>query len=195
MEIGLSGASLATNVNGRQWDEPDFEPLFAAAESLGALLFFHANRGSVAPHLPRYHLENTIGHPVEDTIAAASLIFGGVLERHPDLKILAVHGGGFLPAYSGRIDHAWGARSDVRGSLPNPPTSYLKRIYFDTVVFTPHQLDNLVRVFGVDRIIMGTDYPYDMAEYDPIEHVASAGLDAASVAAIVGSNARKLLKL
>ncbi len=105
---------------------------------------------------------------------------------------MAVHGGGYLAAYSGRIDHAWGARSDVRGTLPQPPTTYLKRVFFDTVVFTPHQLTNLVSVFGVDQILMGTDYPYDMAEADPIGHLASAGLDADTFAAIAGGNARRL---
>ena len=134
--------------------------------------------------------------PLETTIALHYLIFDGVLERHPKLKILAVHGGGYLPAYSGRIDHAWGARSDSHGELPQPPTSYLKRIYFDTVVFTPHQLAELVRQFGTDHIIMGTDYPFDMADFDPIGHVASVeGFDSATIAAIAGGNARRLLGL
>ena len=135
-----------------------------------------------------------IGNPLDTTIALHYLIFDGVLERHPTLKILAVHGGGYLPAYSGRIDHAWGARSDAHGDLPHPPTSYLKKIYFDTVVFTPHQLAELVRLYGADHVIMGTDYPFDMADYDPIGHVASTdGFDAATIAAIAGGNARKLL--
>ena len=84
------------------------------------------------------------------------LIFDGVLERHPALKLIAVHGGGYLAAYSGRIDHAWGARSDARGGLPKPPTTYLKRVFFDSVVFTPHQLRALIDVFGAGHILMGT---------------------------------------
>jgi aminocarboxymuconate-semialdehyde decarboxylase len=119
-----------------------------------------------------------------------------VLERHPKLKILAVHGGGYLGAYSGRIDHAWGARSDSHGDLPQAPTSYLKRIYVDTVVFTPNQLAELARVFGPDHVVMGTDYPYDMAEYDPLGHIAAAeGLDDATVAALAGGNSKRLLAL
>jgi hypothetical protein len=107
-----------------------------------------------------------------------------------------VHGGGYLAAYSGRIDHAWGARSDCHADLPHPPTTYLKRIYFDTVVFTPHQLAELVRVFGADHVVMGTDYPYDMGEYDPVGHVAGvAEFDEATRNAIVGGNAKKLLAL
>ena len=118
-----------------------------------------------------------------------------MLERHPNLKILAVHGGGYLASYAGRIDHAWGARSDSHGNLPHPPTTYLKKIYFDTVVFTPHQLQELVRLYGADRIVMGTDYPFDMGDYDPVGHVCGAGLDAATVAAICGGNAKRLLGL
>jgi aminocarboxymuconate-semialdehyde decarboxylase len=108
-----------------------------------------------------------------------------------------VHGGGFLGAYSGRIDHAWGARSDAHGDLPAPPTTYLRRnVYFDTVVFTPHQLEALVATYGADRIVLGTDYPFDMLEYDPIGHVASVeSLDSGARAAICGGNAKRLLGL
>ena len=136
-----------------------------------------------------------IGNPLDTTIALHYLIFDGVLERHPNLKIFAVHGGGYLGAYSGRIDHAWGARSDAHGTLPKPPTHYLKKIYFDTVVFTPIQLEALVKTFGADHVVLGTDYPFDMADFDPIEHVVSTGFDAATTAAICGGNAKKLLGL
>jgi aminocarboxymuconate-semialdehyde decarboxylase len=116
-----------------------------------------------------------------------------VLERHPGLKIIAVHGGGYLGAYPGRIDHAWGARGDAKGGLPKPPSSYLKKIYVDTVVFTPEQLAALVGTFGVDHVLMGTDYPYDMGEYDPLQHLDATGsLDAAARGAIAGGNAKKL---
>jgi aminocarboxymuconate-semialdehyde decarboxylase len=122
------------------------------------------------------------------------LIFDGVLERHPKLKIFAMHGGGYLGAYSGRIDHAWGARSDCNAGLPKPPTSYLKQVYVDTVVFTPDQLEALVKTFGVDHVIMGTDYPFDMLEYDPIGHINSVeSFDDATRAALAGGNAKKLL--
>jgi len=118
-----------------------------------------------------------IGNPLETAIALHYLIFDGVLERHPRLKILAAHGGGYLASYAGRIDHAWGARSDSHGTLPHPPTAYLRRIYFDSVVFTGHQLRELVRLYGADHFVMGTDYPFDMGEYDPVGHVCDAGLE------------------
>jgi aminocarboxymuconate-semialdehyde decarboxylase len=194
--LGMKGVEVLTNVAGRELPAPDYAPFWQKAEELDALVIIHPNGFTEANRLTRFYFNNVIGNPLETTIALHYLIFDGVLERHPKLKILAVHGGGYLPAYSGRIDHAWGARSDSHGELPHPPTSYLKKIYFDTVVFTPYQLAELVRLYGADHIIMGTDYPFDMAEFDPIGHVASVdGFDASTIAAIAGGNARKLLGL
>jgi len=194
--LGLKGVEILTNVNGKELSDEAFAPFWAAAERLGALVVIHPAGFTEAERLTRFYFNNLIGNPFDTTLALHYLIFDGVLERHPGLKILAVHGGGFAAAYAGRMDHGWGARSDAHGSLPQPPTSYLKRIYFDTVVFTTHQLEALVAIFGADRIIMGTDYPYDMAEYDPLGHVmACDGLDADEKAAIAGGNAKQLLGL
>src|SRR6202521_4155949 len=195
-KLGFKGVQIITNVAGRERADPAFAAFWKKAEELSALVVIHPNGFTEAERLRRFYFNNVIGNPLETTIALHYLIFDGVLERHPKLKILAVHGGGYLGGYSGRIDHVWGARSDSHGDLPQPPTSYLKKIYFDTVVFTSHQLAQLVRLFGADHVIMGTDYPFDMAEYDPIGHVASVnGFDASTIAAIVGGNARKLLGL
>ena len=137
-----------------------------------------------------------IGNPLETALALHYLLFDGVLERHPNLRILAVHGGGYLGAYSGRMDHAWGARSDCHGDLPHPPTHYLKKIYVDSVVFTPHQLVGLIEVFGADHVLIGTDYPFDMLEYDPIGHISSVdSFDEKTRAALAGGSAKKLLGL
>jgi aminocarboxymuconate-semialdehyde decarboxylase len=194
-KLGLKGAQILTNVAGRELSDPAFEPFWKKAEELNAFIVLHPSGFTEGQRFARFSFSNTIGNPLETTIALHFLIFDGVLERHPNLKILAVHGGGYLGAYSGRIDHAWGARSDAHGELPHPPTSYLKKIYFDSVVFTPYQLAELVRLYGADHVIMGTDYPFDMADYDPIGHVASAGLDEAAVAAVAGGNAKRLLGL
>jgi aminocarboxymuconate-semialdehyde decarboxylase len=194
-KLGLKGAQILTNVAGRELSDPAFEPFWNKAEELGVLIVLHPSGFTEGKRFARFSFSNTIGNPLETTIALHYLIFDGVLERHPNLKILAVHGGGYLGAYPGRIDHAWGARSDAHGTLPHPPTSYLKKIYFDSVVFTPQQLAELVRFYGADHVIMGTDYPFDMADYDPIGHVASTGLDAEAVAAVAGGNAKRLLGL
>jgi aminocarboxymuconate-semialdehyde decarboxylase len=192
--LGFKGVQILTNVAGKELSDPAFAPFWAKAEALGAVVLIHPNGFTEAQRLSRFYFNNIVGNPLETTIALHYLIFDGVLERHPNLKIIAVHGGGFLGAYPGRIDHAWGARSDAHGTLPKPPSSYLKQIHVDTVVFTPDQLAALVETFGVDHVLMGTDYPYDMAEYDPLEHLAATkSLDATAVAAIAGGNARKLL--
>jgi aminocarboxymuconate-semialdehyde decarboxylase len=192
---GFKGVQILTNVAGRELSDPSLAPFWAKAEALGVLVVLHPNGFTEGRRLTRFYFNNVIGNPFDTTVALHYLIFDGVLERHPKLKILAVHGGGYLAGYAGRIDHAWGARADAHGDLPHPPTTYLKRIYFDSVVFTPHQLENLIKVFGADRIIMGTDYPYDMGEYDPIGHLASAKLDSWTMTAIAGGNAVNLLGL
>ena len=195
-KLGFAGVEVLTNVAGKELSDPAFTAFWKKAEELGALVMIHPNGFTEASRLSRFYFNNVIGNPLETTIALHYLIFDGVLERHPKLKILAVHGGGYLGAYPGRIDHAWGARSDSHGALPQPPTAYLKRIYVDTVVFTPEQLAALVRVFGADHVLMGTDYPYDMAEFDPVAHIAMTdGFDAATIAALAGGNAKRLLGL
>ena len=195
-KLGFKGVEILTNVAGRELSDDAFAPFWKKAEELGTLVVLHPNGFTEGKRLSKHYFNNVIGNPFETTLALHNLIFDGVLERHPNLKILAVHGGGYLGAYSGRIDHAWGARSDCHVDLPNPPTSYLKKIYFDTVVFTPLQLETLVKTFGVDHVAMGTDFPFDMIEYDPVGHVASvASFDDAARAAICGGNAKKLLGL
>ena len=194
--LRFKGVEILTNVAGNELSDPAYAPFWAAAEELQALVILHPNGFTEGKRLSRHYFSNVIGNPFDTTVALHYLIFDGVLERHPGLRILALHGGGYLPAYSGRIDHAWAARSDVHGALPKPPGTYLRKIYFDTVVFTPHQLRYLVEQFGADHVMMGTDYPYDMAEYDPVGHVRSVEtFDEGAVSAIVGGNASALLKL
>lgn len=194
--LKFKGVEVLTNVDGKELSDPAYAPFWKRAEELGALVLIHPNGFTEGKRLSRFYFNNIIGNPMETTIALHYLIFDGVLERHPKLKLFAVHGGGYLGAYSGRIDHAWGARSDCHGDLPHPPSSYLKKIFVDTVVFTPNQLAELIRVFGVDQVLMGTDYPYDMAEYDPIGHVATVStFGASAIEAIVGGNAKRVLGL
>jgi aminocarboxymuconate-semialdehyde decarboxylase len=124
------------------------------------------------------------------------LIFGGVLQDFPNLKLVASHGGGYLPAYPGRIDHAAAARPDTCTCLRHMPSTYLKRLYFDALVYTHHQLDFLVNEYGVDHILVGTDYPADMGEIDPVGFIESAPfLDDIERRAILGGNAARLLNL
>src|SRR4029078_6706770 len=211
-QLGFKGVEILHNVNGKQLHAADLSAAWTNAKELSdpalvlfckkageldALLLIHPTGFTQPQRFGRFYFNNVIGNPLDTTMALHYLIFDGVFERHPKLGVRAVHGGGFLGAYSGRIDHAWGARSDAHGDLPMPPTTYLRRnVYFDTVVFTPHQLEALVKIYGGDRIVLGTDYPFDMLEYDPIGHVASVeSLDSATRAAICGGNAKKLCKM
>jgi aminocarboxymuconate-semialdehyde decarboxylase len=195
-QLKFKGVEILTNVVGKELSEPAFAPFWKKAEELSALVLIHPNGFTQAERLTRFYFNNIIGNPFDTTVALHYLVFDGVFERHPNLKVLAVHGGGYLGAYTGRIDHAWGARSDARAGLPKPPSSYLKKnVYFDTVVFTPLQLEALVETFGADHVVMGTDYPFDMADFDPVEHVVETKFDAATTAAICGGNAKRLLGL
>jgi aminocarboxymuconate-semialdehyde decarboxylase len=194
--LGLKGVEVLAHVGDKELSDESLEPFWARAEALGAVVFIHPSGFTEPRRFGKYYFSNIIGNPLDTTMALHHLIFDGVLERYPDLKIIAAHGGGFLPAYSGRIDHGWGARSDAHGALPKPPSFYLKKIYLDTIVFTPHQLEALTRLFGVGKLLLGTDYPYDMGEYDPIGHIASVeSFSDADRAAIAGGNARTLFGL
>ncbi len=194
--LGFKGVQILTNIDGKELSDPVAAPFWKKAEELGLLVVLHPNGFTHGERLKRFYFNNVIGNPLETTIALHYLIFDGVLERHPQLKILAVHGGGYLGGYYGRIDHAWGARSDSHADLPKPPTSYLRQIYVDTVVFSEGQLKALVETFGADHVLMGTDYPFDMADYDPVSHVASIpAFDSATVGKIVGGNTKRLLGL
>lgn len=195
-DLGLKGVQILTNVDGQELSDPKFQPFYARAEQLGAFIMMHPNGFTHGDRLTDFYFNNVVGNPFETTLALHKLIFSGTLARFPELKLMAVHGGGYLPAYSGRIDHAWGAREDAHANLPLPPTTYLRQVYLDTVVFTYHQLAYMIELFGPDRILMGTDYPYDMAEYNPVGHIAGIdGMDETTLSQIAGGNAARLLGL
>jgi aminocarboxymuconate-semialdehyde decarboxylase len=168
--------------------------VFQRIEELGLLVFLHPDGFTEARRFRDHYFANVIGNPLDTTVALHHLIFGGVLEDCPDLKLVAAHGGGYLPAYAGRIDHAASARPDTCEKLKAMPGTYLRRLYFDSLVYTHAQLEYLVGQFGADHILVGTDYPADMGEIDPIGFIENApGLDDAARRAILGGNAARLL--
>jgi aminocarboxymuconate-semialdehyde decarboxylase len=194
--LGLKGIEIAGSVQGADYSDPKFRPIFAKVEELGLLMFMHPTGFTHAQRMASWHLGNLIGNPLESTVAVHHLIFGGVLDRYPGLKLVVAHGGGFLPAYSGRIDHGAAARPDCCAHLQHDPTHYLKRLYFDTMVFTHHQLEYLVEQWGADHVLMGTDYPFDMGEVDPIGFVEGPkGLSEGDKRAVLGHNAARLLNI
>jgi aminocarboxymuconate-semialdehyde decarboxylase len=194
-QLGLRGVEICTNVNGEELSAQKFRPFFAKAQELGALIFMHPSGFTHGQRLSDHYFINVIGNPLDSTVAVHHLIFDGVLEAYPRLKIVVAHGGGFLPAYSGRIDHAHGARTDCRRIIKKKPTSYLRKLYFDTIVFTHHQLEYLAEQWGSDHILLGTDYPYDMALPDAVRFVETAGVSESDKAAMLGLNAARLLNI
>lgn len=195
-ELDLRGIEIGTHVNGEELSSPRLAPIWAKAEELDIVVFIHPSGATHPQRLQEHYLANLIGNPLESTLAVSHLIFDGVLERHSGLKIVVAHGGGFLGAYPARMDHGYHARRDVSENLPKPPTHYLKKLYFDTMVFEADQLEWLIRKYGADHIMLGTDYPYDMGEDDPRGLIGRvAGLDEVAIAAISGGNAARLLKI
>ena len=195
-KLDLRGVELATNVNGEELSQPRLEPFFAKAEELNILIFLHPAGFTQPGRLSDHYLNNLIGNPLESTLAISHLIFGGVLDRYPGLKICIAHGGGCLPAYAGRMDHGFHARGDCREHIARTPSTYLKQLYFDTMVFETDQLAFLVEKYGADHILLGTDYPFDMGESDPLGLIGRLDeLSEADQGAISGGNALRLLGL
>ncbi|MGW3408694.1 amidohydrolase family protein [Streptomyces sp. NPDC000888] len=191
-EYGLYGISVSTTVDGRELADRAHDAVWQKAEELGAVVFVHPWGCSLGERLAGHYLGNTVGQPVETTVALSHLIFTGVLDRFPRLKLVAAHGGGYLPPYIGRSDHAWHVREDARGCV-EPPSAYLKRMWFDALVYTPRALRALVEEVGVDRVVLGTDFPFDMGVDDPVARLDAAGLSPADRAAVAGGNALDLL--
>ncbi len=193
--LGLRGIEINTNVNGRNLTDPQLglEPFFARANELGAVLFLHPVGFSEGARLTNHYFNNVIGNPLDTTIAVSHLIFDGVVDRYPKIKFIAAHGGGYVSHYWARMDHAWRARPDCRTVIRRAPSTYLKKFYVDTVVFAPEMLRHLVDTFGAERVLLGSDYPYDMGEEDPRGLIGAVkGLSRADRSLIEGGNAAKL---
>jgi len=192
-ELGLRGVQISTAAApGLELDDPRLAGFWAAAEEFSAAVLIHPWGCTLGSRLNAYYLFNTVGNPVETALALSRVIFSGLLERHPGLKIWSAHGGGYLPSYIVRADHAWNAREDAR-TTQRPPSELLRRTFTDSLVYTPEQLRHLVAVMGPGQVTLGSDYPFDMGVDDPVDRLAAAGLDDATVSAIRGGNAARLL--
>lgn len=195
--LGLKGAEINDHVNGRTLDEPEFRPFWKAAEQLGALIFFHQGGETlVSPRSTRYHLPNTIGNLVDRAVTFATLVSGGVMDECPDLKICLAHGGGYTCYGIGRLDRGWKARPEAHAHITKPPSAYLRRFYYDCIVYTEPALRFLIDTVGVDRVVFGTDWPYDMALDWPVSWIlAMETLTQEEKDAILWKNLATLLDL
>ena len=196
--LGMRGIEICTNVNGKNLTDPDLklDKFFARAEELGVVIFMHPLGWTQADRLTHHYFNNVIGNPLDSTVAVSHLIFDGVMARYPKLKFVVAHGGGFIAHYWARMDHAWRARPDCRTVIKRKPSSYLEKFYFDTITFDPEMLRRLIDRFGADHVVLGTDYPYDMGEDDPLGLLAQVRkLSKADRELVAGGNAARLLKI
>jgi aminocarboxymuconate-semialdehyde decarboxylase len=193
----VRGVQIGSNINGTDVDDPSLEPVWADLEKRNLPVWFHSDQRSIAgaDRLKTYYLQNLIGIPLESTIAAAKLIFGGVLERHPELRIGFTHGGGFSPYQIGRWEHGWSVRPEPKVNIADTgPRHYFATMYFDSLTHDAISLEMLGRRMGWDHVMLGSDYPFDMASTDPVAGVEAVEMSDSERAMVLEGNARRFLR-
>ena len=194
-QLGLKGAMIGDHVNGKTYDEPEFLPLWKAAEELGAVMLIHQGGSTiVSPRSSKYHLSNTIGNLADRTVTFAAFVFGGVMDKHPDLRICLSHGGGYVCFGIGRMDRGWQVRREARTFIEQPPSAYLRKFYYDRLTHSEPALRMLIDTVGIDRVLFGTDWPFDMAIDWPVAWVLGLeSLTSQEKEAILHENLEELL--
>lgn len=194
-DLGMAGAEIATTVAGTELDDDGLEPFWSAAAELRCIVLIHPDQVLPGRSVPRHFLNNTVGNASETTIAVAHLLCAGVLERHPTLRICVVHGGGYLPYQAGRLDRGQVARPDEAGGhLPERLSTYLRRLYFDTITHSATALRFLIDFAGPERVVLGSDYPFEMGDRDPVHTLGTVPfLSAEERRLILRDNVQRLL--
>ena len=195
-QLGMRGVEINPNVNGMDLTDPrlGLARFFAKVQQLGVLVFMHPLGFTQGERLRNHYFNNVIGNPLETTVAASHLVFDGVMERYPKLRIVLPHAGGYLAHYWARMDHAHRARPDCHTVIRKAPSSYLAKFYFDTITFDRDMLRHLIDKWGADHVLLGTDYPYDMGEADPVGLIDGVKrLTRTEKERIMGGNAARLL--
>jgi aminocarboxymuconate-semialdehyde decarboxylase len=193
----MRGVQFGSNINGTDMDDPTFEPVWVELERRNLPVWFHSDQRSIAgaERLNSYYLQNLIGIPMESTIAAAKLIFGGVLERHPDLRVGFTHGGGFAPYQVGRWEHGWRVRPEPKVNIAEVgPRNYFGTLYFDSLTHDAISLEMLGKRMGWDHVVLGSDYPFDMASTDPVAGVEAVEMSDSDRAMVLEGNAQRFLR-
>lgn len=194
-ELGMKGVQISSNIDGVDLDDPRFVPFWTRAQEIGAVVLIHPSGFTEGRRLDDWFLTNLIGNPLDSTIALTRLIFSGRLAQFPDLRWVVVHGGGYTPFYTARLDHGWHVRPEARVNIDQPPSHYLERVYFDTMVFSPRELTHLLEFAGARHVLLGTDYPFDMGEADPLALTGRVDLTDDERALVRGGNAARVFGL
>ncbi|MFQ5850933.1 MAG: amidohydrolase family protein [Candidatus Binatia bacterium] len=192
-KLGLKGVQIGSNINGRYFDDPGFYPFWEAAQTLDVLIFVHPTKIVGVERMQDYYLANLIGNPAETSLAFAKCILGGVLERFPRLKFCLAHAGGFLPYTWGRLDRGYKAVKACQEKISKSPSQYVKLLYYDTIAHSQMALEYLVKNFGVERVLLGSDFPFDMGDPEPWTTVQGLEIGEKEKAMIAGGNAVSLL--
>jgi len=192
---GVRGVEIPPNVQGQGLDEPQFEVFWEAAEAYQMVVCIHPFEAAPSGMLGRYNLGNLVGNLYDTGLAAALLIYGGVLERHPALRVVLYHAGGAFPSLLGRLDRGYELSPECRAAIPRPPSTYVNQLSFDTIAFRHDMLHYLLNTYGVERLVVGSDYPLPAGLPHPVAEVKALGLAPEAENAILGDNARRLLRL
>lgn len=194
-DLGLCGVEIGTTLEDVPLDNRRFEPFFDTAAELGVPVILHPYYVGTRPHLADFYMTNLTGNPMETCIAASRLILSGFLDRHPALKLVLVHAGGFMPYQIGRLDHGFRVRNETRTGIASPPSTYLRRFWYDTITHASMPLKFLVELVGSDRVVLGTDLPFDMADDHFRDHLSRAGFERPVLDAVTSTNASQLFAL
>jgi aminocarboxymuconate-semialdehyde decarboxylase len=195
-KLGLKGLEIGTAVRDKQLDDSRFEPFYEAAQSLDLLLFVHPTEDGIDTDDPlNANLGNVLHFPFRTTLMIERMILKGLFEKYRNLRLCLSHGGGLVAYNIWRLDHAYSQRSELRQHISNKPSEYLKKIYFDSILHSVAAIDYLIRVVGADRVVIGTDYPMAMGDFEPVARIKALNVPEEQRAQILGGNAAKALRL
>ena len=195
-DLKLCGGYIGTNVNGNYYNSTDFDPFWAKAQELDALVVMHPEDVAGSEKMGPYGLRLICGNPADSALCFGYLTYSGVFDRFPNLKLCILHGGGFFPYHLGRFDRGWQVRAGARAAKAKmPPSAYLKNIYYDDMIYRLDTIKYLIGLAGVDHIMVGTDYPYDLGDWDSAKKVEELDISEADQLLMLEGNAKRLLKL
>ena len=194
-DFGFAGFEISADVVGKDLDDPRYDVVWEVAVELDLTVVLHPQGFTHGQRMTDYYLVNVLCMPLASTLAVTRMILGGVWRRHPELRMVVVHGGGYLPFYSARTDHAFAVRPELRKHIDRAPSEYLRSLYFDTNVFDPAMVRQLVDRFGAEHVLLGTDYPFDMGTADPLAFLEQAGFEDDKQRLVLGGNAERLFRI